>query len=104
MVRQSGVPVVAVCPLVGGQAVKGPTAKIMAELGLPLTPAAIASHYAGWIDGLVVDSRDADAAVKTGVPVHLCNTLMTSLDDKQRLAAETLAFAATLRARRRKAA
>ena len=58
-VRAARVPVVAVTPLVGGEAVKGPTAKIMHELGIPLTPRAIAQHYAAWIDGFVLDRADA---------------------------------------------
>src|SRR5262249_24458346 len=56
-------PVVAVSPLIGGQAVKGPTAKIMAELGIPQTQASIARHYDGIIDGIMIDNADhAEAA------------------------------------------
>ena len=52
-------PVIAVSPIIGGQAVKGPTAKLMRERGLAVTPASIATHYAGVIDGLLIDERDA---------------------------------------------
>ena len=50
-------PIVAVSPLIGGQAVKGPTAKIMAELGVPANSASIARHY-GFLDGLIIDEAD----------------------------------------------
>lgn len=97
LLRASGAPVIAVTPLVDGRAVKGPTAKIMQELGLPLTPAAVAQHYAGLIDGFILDVRDEEHAGDCGVPVHLADTLMLTLDDRERLAGETLAFAARLR-------
>lgn len=92
------VPAVAVCPLIGGQAVKGPTAKIMAELGVAADPAAIAAHYAGLIDGLVIDTADADFAHRCGVPTLVTGTYMKSLEDRVALAAATLGFAASLRA------
>jgi LPPG:FO 2-phospho-L-lactate transferase len=88
-------PIVAVSPLIGGKAVKGPTAKIMAELGLPADSNTIAQHY-GFIDGLIVDKTDSDEASKLNVPVHLTATLMQSLEDRDRLAAECLVFARIL--------
>lgn len=87
-------PVVAVSPIVGGQAVKGPTAKLMAELGLSVTNAAIASHYAGIIDGLLVDGRDGTEGLV--VPYAVADTLMKSLDDRARVAGAALAFAERL--------
>lgn len=98
-VRAAGRPVVAVCPLIGGRAVKGPTAKIVAELGLAPTPATIAGHYAGLIDGLVIDPEDAAWATRCAVPTHVVPTLMTTLQDRERVARETLSFAAALGAR-----
>ena len=59
LLRRAAAPVIAVTPLVGGRAVKGPTAKIMAELGVPRSAAAIASHYGDLIDGFVLDAADA---------------------------------------------
>ncbi len=90
------VPVVAVCPVVGGSAIKGPTTKIMAELGLSPNPATIARHYAGLIDGLVIDAADAAWAGRCGVPTCVTQTVMHSLQDREQLAQTTLAFAATL--------
>lgn len=92
-IRDAHAPVVAVSPLIGGQAVKGPTAKIMSELSLDSDPSAIARHYDGLIDGLIVDHRDRDAAVTLPVAVHVTGTLMQSLEDRDRLAEECVAFA-----------
>ena len=99
-VRSAGVPVVAVCPLIAGRSVKGPTAKIMSELGIEANPRSIAMHYAGVADGLVIDAADASWADRCPVPTRVTPTLMRSLEDRKRLAAETVAFAASLRARR----
>jgi len=87
-------PVVAVSPLVGGQAVKGPTAKLMAELGLPLTHASIAAHYDGLIDGLLIDTPDDAAGVD--VAVARTGTLMLSLEDRVRVAQAAVDFARAL--------
>ncbi|MCH8926615.1 MAG: 2-phospho-L-lactate transferase [Proteobacteria bacterium] len=93
-------PVVAVSPVVGGRAVKGPTAKIMAELGVPVTNAAIAAHYEGLIDGLVLDRADQAEAAELAVPALVTETVMTSLEDRIALAAAALGFAAELDGRR----
>jgi LPPG:FO 2-phospho-L-lactate transferase len=94
--HQATAPIIAVSPIIGGQAVKGPTAKIMSELGLPVTNVAIAEHYRGLIDGLIVDESDADDAAAIDVPVHVAHTLMQDLADRVLLANEALAFAETL--------
>jgi LPPG:FO 2-phospho-L-lactate transferase len=90
------VPVIAVSPIVRGQAVKGPTAKIMRELGIEPTSSAIARHYDGLIDGLVIDESDASDADGIGVPVTVTRTLMKDLDDRRRLAQAVLTFAESL--------
>jgi LPPG:FO 2-phospho-L-lactate transferase len=91
-VRASGAPVIAVSPIIGGRAVKGPTAKIMAELGLPPDVATIARHYDGLIDALVIDA--ADGAVADGLPVaaSVASTLMRTTEDKIALARHCLAL------------
>ncbi len=88
-------PVVAVSPLVGGTAVKGPTAKLMAELGLPAEAASIARHYAGVIDGLLVDERDPPG--DPGIASARADTLMHGLADRVRVAEAALALADRLR-------
>jgi LPPG:FO 2-phospho-L-lactate transferase len=80
------VPAIAVSPLIGSAAVKGPTAKIMSELGIALGPRAIAGHYAGLVDALVVDDSDLEAAQGLPLRVFATGTLMTCLEDRIRLA------------------
>jgi len=89
-------PVVAVSPIIAGKAVKGPTAKIMAELGIAPDTRSVARHYAGLIDGFVLDREDAALAEAIGVPTLVTNTMMRTLDDKVSLARECLAFCARL--------
>ena len=99
LLRRSGAPVVAVSPVVGGRALKGPTAKIMRELGLESDVASIAQHYQGLIDGLVIDVQDEHVAAtieRGGIPVAVTNTVMKDLDDRVQLAREVLDFAESL--------
>jgi len=94
VLERTPVPRVAVSPLIAGKAVKGPTAKIMTELGLPLTSASIAAHYRGLIDTLVIDAADAadaDAVRALGCGVALAPTLMRTMEDKRALAEAVLA-------------
>ncbi len=98
--RDTMAPVVAVSPIVAGRAIKGPTAKMMRELGLPVSVGAIADHYAGVLDGLVIDSADASAAEAiraTQVAVHETKTVMHDLNDRVSLATDVLGFVDRLR-------
>ena len=88
-------PVVAVSPIVGGKAVKGPTAKLMGELGMAVSAEAVARHYKGIVDGMLVDERDPPAALD--VAQDRADTLMRSLDDRVRVARAALALAGRLR-------
>lgn len=97
--EHAAAPVIAVSPIIGGQAVKGPTVKIMAELGVDADTRAIAAHYLGLIDGLVIDEVDAPEAAGVDVPVLCTRTLMNDLADRERLARDVLAFAGTLTGR-----
>jgi LPPG:FO 2-phospho-L-lactate transferase len=92
--RDATVPVVAVSPLVGGKAVKGPTAKIMAELGIAVSAQSIASHYEDFLDALLLDCRDA--AVDLAMPFAMEDTLMQTDEDRVRVAIAALQLAATL--------
>ena len=96
--RNARAPVIAVSPIIGGDAVKGPTAKMMRELGQPVAAHAIAAHYAGLIDGYVLDEADAGEADRIAVPCRTTATLMRNERDKVRLAAAVLHFAEALRA------
>jgi len=98
-VRQAlaGKPVVAVSPIVGGQAVKGPAAKMFRELGFTPSAAAVAEHYRGVASHFVLDAADAlqAAAVRQHVPrVLVADTLMTSPEKRRQLAGEVLAWLA----------
>ena len=89
-------PIVVVSPVIGGRAVKGPTVKLMQELGVEVSPRSIARHYAGLIDGLVLDTADAALAPTVGVPALVVPTLMQTLEDREQLARAALAFGRTL--------
>jgi LPPG:FO 2-phospho-L-lactate transferase len=91
--RACRAPVVAVSPIIGGRAVKGPTAKIMTELGSPAGAAAVARHYADILDFYVADHADADDVRDLRLPVTLARTLMLSLEDRDALARVVLAAA-----------
>jgi LPPG:FO 2-phospho-L-lactate transferase len=97
LVRTS-TPVVAVSPIIGGRAIKGPTVKIMEELGIAATNRSIAAHYADVIDALVIDNSDNAELPSLGIPVLTTQTLMRDDGDRQRLAAEVIAFGRSLRA------
>jgi LPPG:FO 2-phospho-L-lactate transferase len=97
--RQTRVPVVAVSPIVGGQAVKGPAAKIFLELGREVSVIGVAEHYLELVDGLVIDTIDSAAkpAIESlGMRVAITASVMKSLDDQARLAADVLALAAQM--------
>ena len=92
-------PVIAVSPIIAGRAVKGPTAKMMTELGLRVDPLTVAAHYRGLIDGYVMDDADSQMAAMLDLPVETTRTLMQSLDDREALARCVLAFAERIAAR-----
>lgn len=95
-VSARGVPIVAVSPIIAGEAVKGPTAKIMRELGINPSPLAIMEHYGSVIDGMVFDERDAALVTQAARPVRLCDTLMSSFADRERVARCALELVAEL--------
>ncbi len=92
-------PVVAVSPIIGGRAVKGPTAKMMAELGLNPSAADVARYYGDLLDGYVVDLADMTEVQGIRPKVTLAQTLMRSLEDREALARIVLSAAAKLRRR-----
>ena len=94
-------PVVAVSPIVGGRAIKGPAAKIMGELGVEATAAAVAARYRDFLDGFVIDEADRALAphieAAGGPRVRVERTVMHTDEDRVRLAAAVLGFARRLR-------
>ena len=95
---ESDAPVVAVTPIIGGKAVKGPAAKMLSELRLEVSAAAVARRYAGIIDGFVIDQADPAPQPLPGVMFFRAATLMVSTDDRLRLAQTALQAADALRA------
>jgi LPPG:FO 2-phospho-L-lactate transferase len=90
-------PIVAVSPIIGGKALKGPAAKLMTELGVTPGVVAVAEHYRGLLDGLVIDTADAGEAAalrQAGVEPLVTEVIMATDQDRMRLAQETLAFCA----------
>jgi LPPG:FO 2-phospho-L-lactate transferase len=97
--RDCRAPVVAVSPIIGGRAVKGPTAKMMQELGLTASANAVAQRYGDLLDGYIVDLADADQ-VRLPIAVKAAPTLMTDLATREALARATLDFADSLGVKR----
>ncbi len=96
---KSPAPVIAVSPIVGGMAIKGPAAKMMGELGMPQDVVSVAKHYVGRIDGLVIDERDVALQGEIealGMPTVVTNTVMVTLEDRRQLALDMLQFASSL--------
>lgn len=96
LLQDSPAPKVAVSPIVGGAAVKGPAAKMMIELGQMVSPLTVADHFDGLLDGFVIDHADGEIAQAVQLPTLVTATMMTDLASKTQLAQETLAFGAQL--------
>jgi LPPG:FO 2-phospho-L-lactate transferase len=93
--RETPVPVVAVSPIVGGQAIKGPTAKMMKELAVPQAADAVARHYRDIIDGFIIDQRDMDLVervVALDIETTVAQTVMITLQDRIDLARTAVEF------------
>lgn len=92
--RVPGVPVLAVSPILGGAAVKGPAAKLMRELGHEVSAFGVAQYYRGLITHFAIDTRDAALAPRIealGLRVIVTDILIPRLPEQQRLAGELLA-------------
>ncbi|MEP0807170.1 MAG: 2-phospho-L-lactate transferase [Chloroflexota bacterium] len=88
-------PAFVVSPIIGGETVKGPAAKMFAELGIEPSALAVAKHYGALLTGFVMDSVDAQLAEEVrGLNMRVCvtNTLMKSLEDRLQLAREVVRF------------
>jgi LPPG:FO 2-phospho-L-lactate transferase len=99
--QRRGVPIIAVSPIIGGAAVKGPAAKMMRELGIEPSALAVAEHYRGFIDGFLLDEADAALLPRLaplGLAARAVPSLMKTAADRRRLAEAVLDFAAELAA------
>jgi LPPG:FO 2-phospho-L-lactate transferase len=94
--RETPAPVVGVSPLIRGRTVKGPADRMMAQLGYEVSACGVASLYADFLDGFVIDERDAgleESVAKIGLTVHVTDTLMDSVRAASRLGGEVLDLA-----------
>ncbi len=91
--QESTAPIVAVAPIIGGKAIKGPTAKMMSELGLEVGAETVAKRYGALLDGYIVDQLDAALVTKLPIPTIATNALMVSLADREQLAKTVLSLA-----------
>ncbi len=96
----SAAPIIAVSPIIAGQAVKGPTAKMMKELGLDPSAGTVAHRYHDLLDGYVIDHADMSEVVSIDARVTLAQTMMRTMEDREALARTVLDAAAVLRRRK----
>lgn len=88
-------PVTAVSPIIGGQTVKGPAAKMYSELGIEPSAFAVANHYRGLVSRFVLDTIDSQLGESVrglNMQTLVTNTLMKSHDDRKQLASDVLSF------------
>jgi LPPG:FO 2-phospho-L-lactate transferase len=88
-------PVFAVSPIIGGETVKGPAAKMYRELGIEPSSLAVARHYQSLLSGFVLDEVDKQLEgeiMGLRIKTLVTNTLMRSPEDRSRLAQELLGF------------
>jgi LPPG:FO 2-phospho-L-lactate transferase len=95
----SSVARVAVSPIIGGRALKGPADRMLASLGHEVSPAGVARMYEGLVDGMVID--EVDEAQRSGIEalgmrVLATGAVMRDVPDRARLAREVLGFGAGL--------
>jgi LPPG:FO 2-phospho-L-lactate transferase len=95
-IQQSQAPVVAVTPIIGGKAIRGPAAKMMTELGLDVSAAAVARRYAGIIDAFVIDQTDPLPASLPDIKFFSAQTLMSTTETREQLARSVLQTADSL--------
>jgi len=99
VVERAPAPVVAVSPIVGGRALKGPADRMLATLGHEVSAVGVAALYQGLIDGLVVDEADRPLVPRIealGIAALVTATVMGGAEDRRRLAAEVVAFGRSL--------
>jgi len=87
--------VLGVSPIIGGQTVKGPAAKMFMELGIQPSALAVAEHYHELLAGFVMDEVDTDqvdAVQGMDILPYVTNTFMNTQSDRRRLALECLEF------------
>jgi len=84
--------VVAVSPIIGGKALKGPAAKMYTELGITPSAQAVAEHYGKLLSGFVIDITDKELAKVLSLKTLVTDTIMMRKEDRIRLGEEVLSF------------
>jgi len=90
VIKKIDKPAAAVSPIIGGETVKGPAAKMYRELGIEPSALAVANHYRGLLSGFVLDHVDAELAKSIEAETLVTDTLMKSPEDRRRLAQDVL--------------
>ncbi len=93
-------PIIAISPIIGGEALKGPAAKIMIEMGKTPSAVTVAEKYSEFINGFVLDQQDAELQldiITMGLGPLVTDTVMHTPDDRARLACEVVRYADQLR-------
>ena len=99
MLRHTAAPVVAVSPIVAGRSLKGPTARIMRQLGVDVSVVTIARAYAGFLDGLLIDAADRSslgAVEALGIAADTADIVMSTTARKVEVAQAALRLAESL--------
>ena len=96
VIKKINKPVIAVSPIIGGQTVKGPAAKMYTELGIEPSALAVAEHYKNLLSGFVLDNVDRKLSDKITTRTLVTDTLMNNLTDRTRLAQDVLNFVGSL--------
>lgn len=95
LLEEGDAPVVAVSPIVGGKALKGPADRMLATLGHEVSAYGVAALYAGLVDGMVIDGQDRELGPRIealGMRVLVTQTIMGGAEERRRLAEEVVAF------------
>ncbi|GAC1448127.1 MAG: 2-phospho-L-lactate transferase [Ktedonobacterales bacterium] len=99
LISQAPAPKVAVSPIVGGRALRGPADRMLAGLGHEVSPVGVARLYQGLIQGMVIDTVDGDRRAEIealGMRVLVTGTIMAGAADRRQLATEVMAFGRAL--------
>jgi LPPG:FO 2-phospho-L-lactate transferase len=93
--RNAKCPVIGISPLIGGEAIKGPTVEFMNALGVEASAVGVAKHYREYLSHFILDSidRDLESEIrKLGLKTIVTNTIMKTLEDKKELARTVLSI------------
>ena len=92
--ERAGCPVIAVSPIVGGKAIKGPAARLLEQFGQPVSPVGVARVYQGLVSHMVIDNADRNLAGEIeamGIACGVTDTMMDTFPRKEALARFVLA-------------